>query len=454
MHFPLYRALANEAEAKDQEYVEQFKQGLNIVGPVQRSFRWKEKPGNQELTVSQLDARAWEIRERVVNKLRTNPSQKHIGNIWEATIKDRDAGYCRGPFTHQLQVSQELEDQDWIPTPRFPREQKDKVRPIDDCKDNLINAASKVTEWLELASTDRNVGLIRKLYRKLAAKHGPEKARTMIAGWVLDEADAYRQIGVNPSQRKYAVIALVNPQTGEVNYFIMTGHSFGLVNAVYNYNRRSALINEILKKVFKIPANFFYDDKFGFTIKDHLEQCAKIVQDVHLWLGADFSQKKLQQTTKPVILGVEYNLEDMALEVTPARVKELDLEMAAILKTQRLPTGQAAKLKGKLMFAASQLWGKVGRAFMRALSERQYSKEKRTGLNPAIRGALEAWRNLLRVAPRRRLEQSENDLVDMVIFTDGYFPDARKAETGWGELCSPEKGTSYQSISPWKYQRT
>jgi hypothetical protein len=177
--------------------------------------------------VSQLDARAWEIRERVVNKLRTNPSQKRMDKIWEATMKDRDAGYCRGPFTHQQQVSQELEDQDWIPTPRFPREQKEKVRPIDDCKDILINAASKVTEWLELASTDRNVGFIKKLHQKLAAKYGPEKAKTMIAGWVLDEADAYRQIGVNPSQRKYAVIALVNPQTGEVNYFLMTGHSFG-----------------------------------------------------------------------------------------------------------------------------------------------------------------------------------------------------------------------------------
>jgi hypothetical protein len=200
VHFPLYRALAKEAEAKDREYVEQFKQGLNIVGPVQKSFRWKEKPGNQELTVSQLDARAWEIRERVVNKLRTNPSQKHVDKIWEATIKDRDAGYCRGPFAHQQDVSQELEDQDWIPTPRFPREQKEKVRPIDDCKDNLINATTKVTEWLELASTDRNVGFIKKLYKKLAAKHGPEEAKTMIAGWVLDEADAYRQIGVNPSQ--------------------------------------------------------------------------------------------------------------------------------------------------------------------------------------------------------------------------------------------------------------
>jgi hypothetical protein len=61
--------------------------------------------------VNQLDARAWEIRERAVDKLRTNPSQKHMGKIWEVTIKDLDAGYCRGPFAHQQQGTQELEDQ-------------------------------------------------------------------------------------------------------------------------------------------------------------------------------------------------------------------------------------------------------------------------------------------------------------------------------------------------------
>ena len=44
----------------------------------------------------------------------------------------------------------------------------------------------------------------------------------------------------------------------------MIGHSFGVVSAVYSYNRRSALLIEILNKIFRVPAHHFYDDKFGF----------------------------------------------------------------------------------------------------------------------------------------------------------------------------------------------
>ena len=44
----------------------------------------------------------------------------------------------------------------------------------------------------------------------------------------------------------------------------MIGHSFGLVSAVYNYNRRSALVNEILQMIFMLISLNFYDDKYGF----------------------------------------------------------------------------------------------------------------------------------------------------------------------------------------------
>ena len=93
---------------------------------------------------------------------------------------------------------------------------------------------------------------------------------------MLDEADAYRQIGVSPGHRKYSVIAIKNPDTKKVNYFVMIGHSFGVVAAVYNYNRRSALVNDILRRVFAVPANCFYDDKFGFELAKTIESALDV----------------------------------------------------------------------------------------------------------------------------------------------------------------------------------
>ena len=80
-------------------------------------------------------------------------------------------------------------------------------------------------------------------------------------GWILDEADAYRQIPVSPRHRKFSVIVVRSPRGG-VKFFIIIGHSFGLISAVYNYNRRSAMVDEILKKIFRVAACFYFDDKF------------------------------------------------------------------------------------------------------------------------------------------------------------------------------------------------
>ena len=48
-----------------------------------------------------------------------------------------------------------------------------------------------------------------------------------------------------------------------------------------------------------------------------------------------------------------------------------------MIDTKTLTPRHAGKLKGKLNFAASQLWGKSGRALMPALSYRQYSNKKK-----------------------------------------------------------------------------
>ena len=139
-----------------------------------------------------------------------------------------------------------------FPTERFAREQKNKVRGVDSATLSEINPASAVSEDLVLASTDKNVDVLKHWFKQMR-KLGTEQN---MLGWVLDEADACRQIAVDPQHRKYSGIAIKSPRTGEVNFFIMIGHSFGVVSAVYSYNRRSALLNEILNRIFKSTSKF------------------------------------------------------------------------------------------------------------------------------------------------------------------------------------------------------
>ena len=225
--------------------------------------------------------------------------------------------------------------------------------------------------------------------------------------WVLDERKAYRQVPISPEHRQFSVIALKDPTSERVAFFVMIGHSFGLVSAVYNYNRRSAAINEILVGLFGLVAFSFYDDKYGFEPLDTVESAHKVAQQVHWWLGAQFDAKKLQIGRQPVILGVTYNLESFVLEIKSSRREDLLEEIQSILNVGLLDPGSAGKLKGKLMFGASQPWGKVGRAFLRSISERQYARSPLTDgftLDDALRRSLQHWQFLIREGPPRPID--------------------------------------------------
>eukprot|EP00971_Amphidinium_carterae_P288259 5722717-Amphidinium_carterae.1 len=237
-----------------------------------------------------------------------------------------------------------------------------------------------------------------------------------LAGWILDERKAYRQIGILPEHRRFSVIALFSKEVDDVVYFVMIAHSFGLVSAVYNFNRRAAAVTEILVKLFGLVCLSFYDDRYGIEYADTIDHAHETAIAVHTWLGILFDQHKLCRGEVLDILGVTFDFGRSIVDVKADRRKELADEINAILGRGLLEPGHAAKLKDKLMFASSQLYGKVGRAFLRALSERQ------------------AWAHLLDHGRRRQLSLICDRSVELVIFTDGWVPDVRLSESGSSQI--------------------
>ena len=103
----------------------------------------------------------------------------------------------------------------------------------------------------------------------------------------------------------------------------MVGPSVGLVSAVYNYDRRSAAINDIFEEIFSMVAFNFYNDKYRFETAETAPSAKEVAQGSHHILGAQFEEKKLQLSSSPVILGVTYNLDEMVLEIKKSRKEEL-----------------------------------------------------------------------------------------------------------------------------------
>ena len=421
-HIALYYEMLEACNSVDAFMPDLLLQGFPIVGPIARSRRWPHyDKAVPVVPVQEALDRAWAMRSKIVNRVRSAPASENLTKIWEATLEDVSEGSTLGPFSCPDQVSELLQCEDWIPTQRFEVVQKNKVRGCDSATTNMINQVTVITEKLQLPSTDTNVAALRMMRSAMPG--------AKFAGWVLDERKAYRQVAIRPDHRKFSVICIKSPVSLEPAFFVMVGHSFGLVSAVYNYNRRSAAINEILQRLFNLVAFNFYDDKYGFEPLGSVESAFHVAQRIHWLLGAAFDPKKLQLTDKPVILGVTYNLSDWVLEIKANRREELIDEIQSVLRSGVLEPGHAGKLKGKLMFGASQLWGKVGRAFLRSISERQYARFPSNDvftLDRPLEESLRQWLKLVSRGPPRTIELCSFKKADLVIFTDGFSPDPRE----------------------------
>ena len=126
---------------------------------------------------------------------------------------------------------------------------------------------------------------------------------------------------------------------------------------------------------FWIPSSFYCDDKFGIESCQTIETADRCVANLHKIGGCDYADKKRYVGTNPTILGVTYDLVKMLLEVKEDRKEELIGIMREMMRADRMTPGEAAKLKGKLGFAGSHFWGKIGRCFFRSLSERDSTRD-------------------------------------------------------------------------------
>ncbi|CAE7749104.1 unnamed protein product, partial [Symbiodinium necroappetens] len=387
-HVKLYEEFSKAIGSPDPLLLEGIRDGFPIVGDIQRSGRWPPfaKP-QQTVPVQEALNRAWEFRSKIFRRCNAVPVSDNLRSLWKATMEDVLEGSTVGPFGSEDEVSEFLGCSDWIPTQRFEVVQKNKVRGCDSATSNLINRTAVIAEKLQLVSTDLNVAVLRELRTR-----GGDRA---LAGWVLDERKAYRQLPIRPDHRKFSVICLKDPEDGIPKYFVMIGHSFGLVAAVYNYNRRSAFINDVLVKIFEMVAFNFYDDKYGFETAITAPSAKLAAETVHFILGALFDEKKLQLSVAPVILGVTFNLERLVLEIKEQRKQEILDTIDSVLE--------------------------------------QHMKDlhgDRMDLNPAIVRALKYWRRLIQFGPPREISLRSEKPSDVVIFTDGFTPDQRKHEVG------------------------
>ena len=117
--------------------------------------------------------------------------------------------------------------------------------------------------------------------------------------------------------------------------------------------------------------------------------------------------KETPPSNNLILLGAAINIHNDHIEASLPLKKRNDLshDIREVLRRDQLSPAQAAKLRGRLGWAQSLLFGRFGRAHLAPLTERQYSlnPSSRQALNSDIRCTLQWWLEMLRSPTPRKV---------------------------------------------------
>ena len=415
----LFGSLLERAGSPDVSLVDDITHGFDLTGklPASNHFAPKFKPAN--IPPEALRGIADRARKVLLESVRSSGDREIDAGVYDATMKERDKGFLRGPIR--------VED---VPsggtlTRRFGVRQRDKVRPIDDYKASLVNSSVTQTEVVTLHGVDHIAGMGAALIKSF---FNQERRESLLAKcW--DLAAAYKQIPLSDEAYEMdSYIIVYNPDSDRPEVFQQAVLPFGSVASVTAFLRCAMGLWVIGSRLLKLTWASYFDDFLSLTtngLAKHTDLC--ISTFFHL-MGWDLSTDKLVPYAECCkVLGVELSLTKTPqgtfdVRNTQSRADELILSISEILAAGYLSKSEGEKLRGRLQFASNQLFG---RRFRNCLQELNIHLSRGLkALSPNLEAALKLMVNLLNSNAPRTVGVSHTDwfhlYVDASFEPSGY----------------------------------
>ena len=128
--------------------------------------------------------------------------------------------------------------------------QTEKLRESDDLKHSVANSARSVHTPIQLVSWDH----IAQLPRFRAEKGGD------LVMFKTDHESAYKQMPIDPDDRKNAIVSIRDPSTRRRHGFVSRTLVFGSVDAVLHYNVLSRILTALTNRCLGIPLVGYFGD--------------------------------------------------------------------------------------------------------------------------------------------------------------------------------------------------
>ena len=342
--------------------------------------------------------------------------------LFEATVKEVEKGFIEGPVGREsLPAGSTL-------TKRFPVKQKNKVRPIDDYKASLVNYAVTQTEGVTIHTIDHIAAMTAWWMRSGALT--PEDA---LVAKCWDLSDAYKQVPLSDEAFDLdSYLAVFDPGTSSAKIFKQRVLPFGSVASVTAFLRVSLALWKIGSSLLHLMWSVYFDDFLCLarcSESRHVDFCVSTLFSLLGWKVSE--HKLLDFDTICKVLGVQLDLRQSGSGIcfvtnTAERVEELVAEIDEAMKSKLLPRRSGEKLRGRLQFASSQMFGRRFRRLLKVLSN--HVTAGRQTLSDRTHECLSEIRSLLLKNAPRKVESLQAEVVH--IYVDASFDQGKYSGLG------------------------
>ncbi len=192
---------------------------------------------------------------------------------------------------------------------------------------------------------------------------------------------------------------------------------FGSIASVTAFLRVSLALWKVGSTLLHLLLSVYFDDFLCLTRSSESKHVEFCVDSLFSLLGWRISKNKLLDfNTLCKVLGVQLDLRQSGEKLcfvtnSEERVEELVRELDEALRTKMLPRSEGKKLRGRLQFASSQVFGRKFRRLLNVLSN--HVTQGRKTLSQHTQSCLRDIRELLPQNTPRKIEAAQAEVCHM-----------------------------------------
>ena len=415
----LLQEMVKESGSPDVNIASDIAKGFNLMGEIPSGSIYPAKYMHATLLPDQVREMAGLGRSAIWESTKKVSDHDISSEVYKITMEERDKGWLRGPFElGELPANAVL-------TRRFGVKQSStlsdgsrtmKVRPIDDYSESLVNATNSCGEAIQPMSVDAILATL--VYRD--QMWGSDR----LVGKTIDLRKAYKNLPISVDSLEDAYLCVYSPVAGKPQAFQTLVLPFGARAAVMGFCRTSYALWRIGVTLFQMHWTVFFDDYY-LVASEHEARHVDLAQElIFRLLGWETSSEKeagFRAIAK--ILGVQIDLNESLLGKfsvcnVESRVSEMVTAIDAVLDRGTLSAAEMRILRGRLIFAEAQIYGRLSGLHMQNLGRWEHAIGD-TLIDEDLRRSLEFVRDRVLKGGPRVVESAVGDVYHL--YTDACF---------------------------------